>query len=526
MRSLSRPRSARAHGASRLAAGASVLLAGALLAAPAPALAHDAAGDTATNTRALEVATSGTGERMELVANLQYDGTGKAQQGSDIEFTRIGGHDYALVGTLRKGLQIIDITRPATPKRVAVYDCAVSQGDVQVWHKDGRVLASYTADGTFGVVGAASRCAQDLQLGPQASGTVLVDITKPSRPVTVSFLPVPEGSHNMTIHPSGDYLYNSNSDLLTGGPDPKVTIFDVSVPSSPRKVQDFPLPFVPTSLGSEAHDITFSPDGDRAYVAAISQTLVLDTTDPERPRQLSQIVDPAVNVAHQSDPITVRRKDGTERTLLIVTDERAGAAASAECPGGGLHVYDVTGPLEQRPAKIGAWFIDAFRVQDGATCTSHVLRVYPEQQMMTIAWYAQGVRVLDLSGLAEATGGPATLAFGDGIGMREVGSYVLSDSDTWSFKTNRIETDGSFYGYGNDLVRGFDVYRFDGLTDRTVPALVPEDMRPPKSRPNATSGSWAPVALVAPSAVLAVWLRRRQKVCSEPGNVPVRTSSA
>ena len=51
--------------------------------------------------------------------------------------------------------------------------------------------------------------------------------------------------------------------------------------------------------------------------------------------------------------------------------------------------------------KIGTWFIPAVQPQDGATCTSHVLRVYPEQEMLTIAWYAQGVRVLDISGLAD-----------------------------------------------------------------------------------------------------------------------------
>ena len=37
----------------------------------------------------------------------------------------------------------------------AVYDCDISQGDIQVWRHGDRVLASYTADGTFGEAGAA-----------------------------------------------------------------------------------------------------------------------------------------------------------------------------------------------------------------------------------------------------------------------------------------------------------------------------------------------------------------------------------
>ncbi len=47
-------------------------------------------------------------------------------------------------------------------------------------------------------------------------------------------------------------------------------------------------------------------------------------------------------MVHQSDPLTLTRPNGTKRKVLIITDERAGAAGSAECPGGGLHVYDIT----------------------------------------------------------------------------------------------------------------------------------------------------------------------------------------
>ena len=113
---------------------------------------------------------------------------------------------------------------------------------------------------------------------------------------------MPRGSHNMTVHPSGDYLYNSNSDLVTSTA-PAITIYDISQPETPRKVQDYPIPFVPLSLGSESHDITFNADGTRAYSAALSQTLVLDTTDPANPEQVAQILDPAINVAHQADPV-------------------------------------------------------------------------------------------------------------------------------------------------------------------------------------------------------------------------------
>ena len=474
-----------------------------------PAAAHNG-GDLPTNTRLAQVAEEGEGKAMRFVANLQYNDSGEAQNGSDIEFMRLGKREFALAGTLREGLQIIDITNPREPRRVAVYDCQITQGDVQVWRNDGRVLASYTADGTVGEQGAASRCGRDLELAPEDAGTVIVDLTNPSEPSTVSFLPVPRGSHNMTIHPSGKYLYNSNSDLATST-SPTIAIFDIRDPRRPKHVQDFPLPLTPTSLGSESHDITFNRSGTRAYSAAISQTLVLDTTDPRSPELITKLVDPAINVVHQSDPVTLRREDGTKREVLVITDERAGAVGSAECPGGGLHLYDITGELEENPQKIGTWFIPAATVQDGATCTSHVLRIYPRQKLLTIAWYAQGVRVLDISGLADFEGSPAAIGIGDGAGMREVGHYVMPDSDTWSFKTNKINSDGSFFGYGNDLMRGFDVYRFNGKPIGKVAPLTPRDMTPKKAADDRDIAWEGSAAVVVPTLLLAAALRRRAR---------------
>ncbi len=484
------------------------VLAGMLLVPAAPAQAHESGGDVASNTRGARVATSGEGTAMRFVANLQYDRSGEAQNGSDIEFLRLGDREYALAGTLDKGMQIINITNPREPRKVATFDCDISQGDIQVWKRDGRVLASYTADGTVGADGAASTCGRDLDLSADDAGTVIVDLTIPSKPSSLSFLDVPRGSHNMTIHPSGRYLYNSNSDLATST-EPTITIYDVSRPTRPVKVQDYRIPFVPTSLGSESHDITFNASGTRAYSGALSQTLVLDTTDPRNPKQVSQIVDPSINVVHQADPVTLTRKNGTKRTVLVVTDERAGAAGSAECPGGGLHLFDITGAKERNPEKMGTWFIPAVQPQAGATCTSHVLRIYPKQKLMTIAWYSQGVRVLDISGLLRFQGSPADVAFGEGVGMKEVGHYVMPDSDTWSFKTNKIRRDGSFFGYGNDLVRGFDVYRFNGRPIGDVPPLNPTDLKSAGDTTQ-TSARWVgSAAIVGPALLVAGLLRRR-----------------
>jgi hypothetical protein len=457
----------------------------------APAWAHNAPVSGSWPGVVAQPGTEGDGQAMEPVTNLQYELfpgiTG--QNGTDIEFFKAGATEYAVAGTGRNGMQIVDITDPTAPTVAGVYDCPINQGDVQIFRQGERILATYTADsaiaptdrqGNRDKLRLASQCvtetiASGMELTGDELGTFIVDITDPSKPKTVSFIGVPEGSHNQTIHPSGDYLYNSNSDLIGAGGLPEVTIHDISNPAVPKKIQDYRFEPIPTSVGTESHDIFFNATGTRAYVAALSHTLILDTSNPEAPVEVSKIIDPAIQVVHQSDLVTLPRKDGTTRDILIITDEQGGAAATAGCPGGGLHIYDVTGDLENEPVKLGTWFID--RMTSESVCTSHVLRMYPDQALMTIAWYRAGVRVLDISGLAELEGGREEVAFGEGAGLKEIGNYVFTDTNTWSFKTNRIETDGSFYGYGNDIRRGFDVYRFDG--ELNVPALEPEDLAAP-----------------------------------------------
>jgi hypothetical protein len=446
----------------------------------APAFAHGDPQDKVVFKQVLAPQTEGgIAKNMDFVANVPYQVTGgsRGMGGTDVEFARIGGRDFALGGTYQNGLQIIDITDPENPEQASVYDCRILQGDVQVFKQGTRVLAAYTADSAFGAVGAASQCALDLGIASNQLGTVLVDITDPFEPTSVSFLEVPQGSHNVTVHPSGDYLYNSNSDLITSTA-PNIAVFDIRRPDEPVHLQDFRIPFVPLSLGSESHDITFSDDGTRAYSAALSQTLILDTTDPANPTVISQILDPTVQVSHGSDPITLTAADGTQRTFLLISDEQLGAAAGTNCPGGGVHIYEITGDLETSPKKVGTWFI-AETKPSTATCTAHVFRMHSDQGLFTIAWYDQGVRVVDVQGLVEQDLPVPFVASGDGFGIREIGRYTFDDHNTWSFKTNRIEADGSFYGFGNDLGRGLDVYRFDGSSlGRTVPTLEPVDLAP------------------------------------------------
>ena len=405
-------------------------------------------------------------DNMIHVGNLGY----KARNGdtpnfgTDIEFARLRGRQYALAGSYRNGLQIVDITNPRNASIEAVYDCGVTQGDVQVFKRNRRTFVTYTSD-TFG--DGTSTCYRDAAAlgfevlkpnGDGRNGTFIADLTNPRRPHTVSFVDVPQGSHNQTVHPSGNFLYNSNSDLITSAM-PAIEVYDIRNFAKPKLATELTLPTRP-GLGTESHDITFNQSGSRAYSAALSQGVIIDTENPAEPQIVTSFLDPAINVWHQSDPVTLTDSDGAKRDFLVVEDEFAGALGTGQCPNGGVHVYDITGANEKSPVKVGYWNIGEVRpttTPDGR-CTAHVFDIHSKQGIMTIAYYNGGVRVVDISNLTGISLGEASV---DGQGMKEVGFYRFEDSDTWSAKTPKINADGDFFLYGNDVNRGLDIFHYD-----------------------------------------------------------------
>lgn len=419
---------------------------------------------------AVEEQPASASSNVKAVANLAYQ-TRYGQElpfGTDIELRHYWSQkrSYAFAGTYMNGLQIIDVTNPTAPKIAAVYDCSLAQGDVQVFQRDGKVFAAYTAD-DYGpdYTKPESRCYRDNGVKEVEYGTFLIDVTNPKQPKSVSFVELPKGSHNQTVHPSGRYLYNSNSDLGPGTG--VVEVIDISNMKAPKKVADLAL-----ETGLDSHDITFSADGTRAYSAAVSHTLVIDTSKPAAPTVIGRIIDPSINLHHQSEPFTIG-----DKTFLIVTDELAGAAGNGFCPGGGLHIFDITGSLETTPLKVGFYDIGDVRLTTGSsiTCTSHVLKIHPKEQLMTIAWYAAGTRVIDLSGLASPI--PT---------MSEVGHIYFDDSDTWSAKALTVTRDGTFHVFANDMNRGLDVF-----------AVTLKDGKDPGASPLGTTGRFLTPAQIA-----------------------------
>jgi hypothetical protein len=412
---------------------------------------------------------------MEFVGNVPYElrNGGTEIFGTDIEFANLNGRRYALAGSYRNGLQIVDVTNPRQARIASVYDCGVTQGDIQVFRqadKPGRTFVAYASD-TFG--DGTSTCYREAAAlgfqtlkpnGQGLNGTFIAEITNPLAPKTVSFVEITQGAHNQSVHPSGNYLYNSNSDLITSY-QPAIEVFDISNFAAPVKTAELALPTRP-GLGTESHDISFSRDGTRAYSAALSQGVVIDTADAANPSVVSSWLDHTINVWHQIEPYTTRDSSGRTREFLIAEDEAAGAAGGPVCPSGGFHVYEITGDLERAPEKVGYWNIDdvGFSGEATGTCTAHVFRIHQREQVMTAAFYNGGVRVVDLSGLSGISLGGSQLV---GEGMKEIGHYRMPDANSWSAKTPSIDRrTGDFYLFGNDINRGLDIYHFDGESTR------------------------------------------------------------
>ena len=443
------------------------------------------------------------------VANLPHaaaPGSTTPAKGSDLEFAEIdvtdleqapdgvsGVRTFAIAGTIdidgvdNSGMQVIDVTDPQTPVRAGLFECTNGQGDIQVFTRQvdevTRTYATYTTDSSGTKTSPCYVEAKERDLGfrSEDSGTFIVDITNPYDPELVRFVEIPRGSHNQTVHPSGNYMYNSNNELTRG--QGFVEYFDITDLTNPVKLGELPL-----ETGIDAHDISFSPDGDRAYVAAITHTLIVNTEDPANPVVLGRIIDPTVGIMHQAEPVTIDDPVWGEHTFLAITDEFAGAAGNGWCPGGGITIYDVT-TSEENPVRVGYWNIPEFRPAGGGTdasgsslrCTSHVLRFYPEQKLMTIGWYNAGVRVVDISGLVGLGVGVEPNVTGNQLpGMREIGYHWFADSESWTAKAHTFDEDGSFYLFSNDLTRGLDVYRFDA-----------------SAAPSANPGTWLNAAQAA-----------------------------
>lgn len=343
--------------------------------------------------------------------------------------------DFAIVGSYDRGAFVFDITDPEDTFFVSWIECNQRQNDVQIKRFDDRWLLALARDGST------PPCIRDLRGQRPAAGIAVFDVTDPYEWAPLYSFGNTGGAHNFTFHPTQPYGWVSTGDL-PGGIN-HIPIVDFTDPDQPKLVNDIEVEGGP-------HDLAFSADGTRAYVASENNVRIYDTTDPADPVELSVFPAPAVYV-HGADPTP----DGEH---LIVTDESLVlggffASESAVCPGGGITIYDIAGDNEQQPLPVGYGLADhQGRSPDHRACTAHVGRISPNSDFYVTGWYIGGVRMFDISDPSNPT---------------DVGHAMMPATEVWSAKFHRGP-----YVYTGDLGRGFDVYRWTGEGDLGTPPVA------------------------------------------------------
>jgi hypothetical protein len=279
-------------------------------------------------------------------------------------------------------------------------------------------------------------------------------------------------AHTVVPHPSRPIVYTGNQELGTRSP--TVEVIDLS--AWPPVVRVAPV----NGAGAGPHDITFSPDGTRAFASSVTESFIWDTSGDKvfAPALISVLATPGLKLHHEG----ILHPD--QRHLLVVdefvaTSSNGAVTATPQCPGGGVHVMDLgdARALEAAPVQVGTFFandqsfIGADRdleaidrgdapqaIADDAVaigCTAHEYTISPDGRWMPIAWFGAGVRLFDLTSLQAADALPAPTP----VNVTEFGHYKAPHTDVWAAKV-RAEFPG--YIFVSDSSRGFETLQVTG----------------------------------------------------------------
>jgi hypothetical protein len=301
------------------------------------------------------------------------------------------------------GVRLIDVHDPTAPVPIAT--AAQYQGTTA----EHLAVAHYNTSAFTGtlLMAGIQRCVAN---GAAQSGLALWDVTDPANPAELGFLPTGRGTrgvHEFTARQQGDrwlaYLATPNSEITSGIGDLRVV--DVTDPRNPQEIANWGAKRdagLPVGTGAQCapvcrgqvpqvflHSVALSADGRTAYLSYWDLgVILLDVSEPESPRWIGRYAEPqaaegnthSVSLAH----------DGK---LMLVADETFGP------PWGRLRLVDVQDPTN--PVQVGT-----FDTPDSAAGTPGEQYAYTIHNPLTddrnqnrayLAWYGDGVRLLDIS---------------------------------------------------------------------------------------------------------------------------------
>jgi len=353
--------------------------------------------------------------------------------------------DLAFRGTLVyqgnfAGFSIWDVKDPTRPQMVSVVPCITSQGDPSIYGN----LLFVSAEGA----GNRNDCAKGgvTDGKDHMAGVRIYDVSNPRTPRLIKNVQTCKGSHTHTLvpHPTDKnvlYIYVSGNQgarpasELAGcknGADPadesnslfRLDIIKVDV----RRPQDAevvtgarvftglgPAParggrsVAPRAIGGadsaemaafmgtgprNCHDVTAYPEMGLLAGACASYGLLVDISNPERPRRLDAVADTNFSLWHTA----VFSNDGKK---VVFTDEWGGGT-SPNCQA--MHPLEMGGNTtlvigEDRKFRQHAYFKIPTAQTAQENCVSHngSLIPVPGRDLMVQGWYQGGVNLIDFT---------------------------------------------------------------------------------------------------------------------------------
>ena len=385
--------------------------------------------------------------------------------------------DLLAVGSYH-GFNLYRLSADGAPRLMSSVICPGGQGDVSL--VGGLLIMSVEQ------TSARTDCGRQGVAGPVSAerfrGLRIFDVRNPESPVQVGQVQTCRGSHTHSVvsgpEPDGTIIvYNSGTSAVRSErelagcigdvPDERTALFRIDVieipladPSRARIVES-PAVFADpetgrlaglwrggphgegsqeTSRTDECHDITVFPSRNLAAGACSGNGILLDISDPRRPRRIDAASDPNFAYWHSA----TFNNDGTK---VLFTDEWGGGMrprCRAQDPRswGANAIYDIVdGRLQFRshqklPAAQG----------ERENCVAHNGSIVPVpgRDIFVQAWYQGGISVIDFTDSAN----PVEIAYFD-RGPISADHLILGGHWSAYWYRGRI--------YGSEIVRGLDV---------------------------------------------------------------------